>query len=160
MAKREIDVSALLDLVPFSPEEVVDAGCGNTALYVDAIRYRLRCLETASNAKRIWETACAEKDLQLRQQARAAGEKITEGYIDAKILLDKKIARLAEEHEQAEVYDEYSKLIVKVFEMRRDMLHTVSQMVCREYPAVKMAEQAADRMEVERRKLRKRFPEK
>lgn len=160
MGKREIDVSALLDLVPFSPEGVVDAACGNTALYVDAIRYRLRCLEQASSAKRTWETACAEKDLQLRQQARASGEKITEGYIDSKILLDKKIAHLAEEHERAEVYDEYSKLIVKVFEMRRDLLRDVTTMVSREYPMVKMAEQVADRMEIERAKLRKRFPNK
>jgi hypothetical protein len=157
---KEIDVSTLLDLVPFSPEGVVEAACGNTALYVDAIRYRLRCLEEASSAKREWETACAEKDLQLRQQARASGDKITEGYIDAKILLDKKIARLAEAHERAETHDEYSKLIVKVFEMRRDLLHDVTTMVSREYPMVKMAEQVADRMKIERRKLRQRFPEK
>jgi hypothetical protein len=160
MARKENDVSALLDLVPFSPEGVVDAACGNTALYVDAIQYRLRCLERASSAKRTWETACAEKDLRLRQQARTAGDKITEGQIDAKILLDKRIARLAEEHERAETHDEYSKLIVKVFEMRRDMLQTVGMMVSREYPIARMAEQAADRMRRERRKLRERFPER
>jgi len=158
MAKREVDVSALLDLVPFSPEGVVEAACGNTALYVDAIRHRLRCLERTSSAKRAWETACAEKDLQLRQRARASGDKITEGFIDATILLDKKITALAKEHELAEVHDEYSKLIVKVFEMRRDLLHDVTMMVCREYPMVKMAEAAADRMAAERAKLRKRFP--
>src|SRR5262252_9075737 len=150
---KEVDVTALLTLVAFSPEQVMDAACGNTVLYVDAIRFRLKCLEQASDAKRIWELACAEKDLKLRRIAKEKGDKITEGQIDAKILLDKNINKLAEMHHRAETYDEFSKLIVKVFEMRRDMLMTVSSMVNREYPIAKVAEQAATKMKRERRKL-------
>jgi hypothetical protein len=154
-----VDVLALLDLVPFGPDNVMDACCGNTVLYVEAIRYRLQCLERANDAKRAWEQANAELDLKLRKDARSNGEKTTEGEIDAKILRDKAVSQLAKAHHQANIYEEYSKLIVKVFEMRRDMLETVANLVNREYPISKVAEQTATRMQRERQKLRQRFPE-
>lgn len=155
---KDIDVLELLDLVPFTAETVMDAVVGNTALYVAAIRFRLQCLEKASDAKRAWEQARAEADLEIRQDARDTGEKITEGLIAAKLLVDDDVSKLAKEHQRAEVYDEYSKLIVRVFEMRRDMLQTTASLANREYPISKMAEQAAGAMSEERRKLHKRFP--
>jgi hypothetical protein len=165
--RKELDVEALLDLVPFSPEGVLEAACGNTTLYVDAIRFRLKCLEEASTTKQAWEQTYAEKELTLREtlaQREAAspskrGSGVREGYIKSLLQKDKVLVRLQEAYQHAEIYEEYSKLIVKVFEMRRDLLQTVGNMVSREYPNSRMAEQAAAQMKNERRKLRKRFPD-
>jgi len=164
--KKELDVEALLDLVPFSPEGVLEAACGNTTLYVDAVRFRLKCLEDASTAKQAWERTYSEKELLLREElerkrANAPGKSATirEGDIKGLLDTDKVLVRLLEAHRRAEVFEEYSKLIVKVFEMRRDLLQTVGNMVSREYSSGKMAEQASAQMKLERRKLRKRFPD-
>src|SRR5215472_490601 len=144
--KKELDVEALLDLVPFSPEGVMEAACGNTALYVDAIRFRMQCLETQSLAKQAYEQKYTEKELALREElerkrASAVGKPaaIREGYIKGLLDSDRVLIRLFEARAHADVQEEFSKLVVKVFEMRRDMLQTVGSMVSREYPNSKMA---------------------
>jgi hypothetical protein len=158
VTKKPKDVEELLDLVAFSPENAMEAASTNSVLYVDAIRYRLECLERAYDTKKDWERAAAERDLQIRQFARDHGEKYTETQIKNKILLNKNVAALADAYQRAEIMEEYSKLIVRVFEMRGEMLKTVASMVNRELPHAQAAQAAADRMKTERKKLRERFP--
>jgi hypothetical protein len=155
---KEIDVQDLLDTVPFQPENAMNAASTNTVLYTEAIRYRLQRLEKAFNAEKDWELAAAEADLKIRKDAKDNGDKITEAQIKNKILLDKRVAVLADARHRAEIFEEYSKLVVRVFEMRAEMLKTVASMVNRELPMAQTAAQASDRMKAERKKMRERFP--
>jgi hypothetical protein len=165
MARKKLSVEELLELVSFSPEGALEAACGNTTLYVDAIRFRLKCLEDASAAKQAYEQKHAEKELALREElerkrASAPGKAaaIREGYITNLLETDRVLMRLYELRQRADVQEEFSKMVVKVFEMRRDMLETVGGMVGRELAHSKLAEQAAAEMAEQRRKLKQRFP--
>jgi hypothetical protein len=156
---KPVDVLKLLEMVAFAPENAMEAATTNSVLYTEAIQYRLQRLERAYLAEKDWEQAAAEADLKLRKEARDADERITEAQIKNRILLDKRVAALADAHHRAEIYEEYSKLVVKVFEMRSEMLKAVISMVNRELPAAQAAAQAAEKMKAERRKLKEKFPD-
>ena len=151
-------VITLLSKIDFSPDNVVDAAAEQPVLFVRAIQYRLECLITKTNAKMAWETAQAEKELKIRKEYRDAGEKITEGNIDALTLLDPDVAAACKKFSDAETYEEYSKLVVEAFRMRRDCLRIVDDMTRDEMGLQKAAELGAEKLKQTRRKLHDKFP--
>jgi hypothetical protein len=54
--------------------------------------------------------------------------------------------------------DEYSKLVVEAFRMRRDSLRIVGDLVRDEISIVRAVEQSAEKVQETRRKLKERFP--
>ncbi len=153
-----INVTELLDKVDFEPENVVSAAATNSVLYVDAINYRLQCLTRKSEADMYAKRTYAEAELVVRAAAKAADEKITEGHIKALLATDEVVSAAEAERESAEQFDEYSKLVVKVFEMRRDCLQIVSKWTHEEMRLGNVTDAAREELAKTRDKLRTRFP--
>ena len=158
MPDKEINVTSLLAKIDFSPDNVVHAASVNSVLFVDAITYRLSCLEKKTAAKMAWEKGRAEKELTIRQKARETGEKITEGNIDAQLLVDKTVSGLAEKLSRTEVLDAYSQLVVEAFRMRRDCLRIVEGMTRDEYSMGRAADVAAEKTHEIRQRMKAKFP--
>jgi len=151
-------VLALLDKLAFSADDVIDASEKTPLLYREAIDLRYRTMEARSDAKRAWETLQAQRNLELRQEARANGDKITEDGVKAMLLLDPEIAPAAEVRDRTENADEYLKLVVKAFEMRRDCLEIVGFLVRGEMSVQKAVEANAGKIMATREKLRNKYP--
>ena len=158
MEHKPINVVALLGKVDFAPETIVETAAHQSVLFVEAIQYRLSQLELKSSAKMDWERERAECELRIRQQAKVNDEKITEGHIAAKLLLDKAVSDKAAKLARAEILDAYSKLVVEAFEMRRDCLQIIKGLVKDEYSMQAAMESGAEKMRETRKKLRDRFP--
>ncbi len=157
-AKRRT-VAELLGKIDFSPDNVIEAAAVNSVLFVDAIDYRRECLSKRNAAKMVMEQIQAGKDLNMRREARALGDKITERHIETSLLLDPDVADAMRLYDEAEELDEYSKLVVEAFRMRRDCLKIVGELMRGELSAQAAVEAGMEKMESSRRKLRERFPE-
>jgi hypothetical protein len=155
---KPINVSVLLEKIDFSPDNVVQAAAENSVLFVTAIDYRLQCLENKTAAKMAWEKIRAEKELKIREDARANGNKLTEGNIDALLLTNTIVEDFAKKLARTETLDIYSQLVVEAFRMRRDCLRIVENMVQSEYSMGRSIEAAAEKTKESRRRLKDRFP--
>jgi HD superfamily phosphodiesterase len=149
-----VDVLALLRKIDFTPDNVVEAAAINSVLYVDAITYRLKCLEEKSQATMNAKRVRAETELGIRKKAKANDEKITENYISALLTIDPGVEEATKLENKADIYDEYSKQICDVFRMRRDCLKIVGDLVKQELYV------NTERMELNevRKKLKDKFP--
>ena len=157
-AGRPISISLLLQSIDFSTDNVVEAAAKNPGLFVQAIEFRFQCLRKRNAAKMAWEKQMAQADLNIRKAARESGEKITERYIEEQVLLDSGVSFLAEQFSAADEMDEYSKLLVEAFRMRRDCLKIVGDLTRDELSLARAAEAGTERLEATRKKLREKFP--
>lgn len=160
VASNKIDVVGLLNQMDFSPDNVVDAAAVNPVLFVRAIKYRLQCLEEKVRLERSLKRLSAETELAIRSEAKSNDDKITENHIRAKLLLDEDVSEAIKLSEEAEVYDEYSKLVVEGFRMRRDCLKIVSDMTRDEMRVGRALDDASETISNNRKKLEERFPGK
>ncbi len=151
-------MAELLGKVDFEPENVVAAAATNSVLYVDAINYRLQCLTRKSEADMAAKRAYAEAEIVVRTTAKANDEKITEGHVKAILATDEVVTAAEKAREAADLFDEYSKLVVKVFEMRRDCLQIVSKWTHEEMRLGNITDAAREELSKTRDKLRERFP--
>jgi len=157
-AQPELEIQSLLTKIDFSPENVVSAAAENPILFVQAIQFRLSCLQKYNVAKMNWERTRADAELRLRQNARESGEKITEKNIEALLLQDEDVIASRIEFARADEMDEYSKLVVEAFRMRRDCLKIVGEMTRDELSLQKAIEIDSEKLAAVRQKLRERFP--
>ena len=153
-----VDVLGLLDKAGFEPENVVAAAAANTVLYVDAINYRLGCLTRKATAELASKRAWSEAELVVRESAKTNGEKITEGHVKAILTMDPVVSAAETELADAEAFDEWSKLVVKVFEMQKDCLQIVSKWTHEEMRVSGITDAAREQLASTRDKARQRFP--
>jgi len=151
-------ITSLLTKIGFSPDRVVDAAAENAVLFVEAIHFRLECLEASTNAKMEWEKSRAERSLEIRKDARDNGVKTTEDGIAALLLTDKRVSGLDLACAKADIQEEYSKLVVEAFRMRRDCLKIVGEMTRDEIGLQRSAEAGAEKAAELRRKMKEKFP--
>ncbi len=152
-------IGALLGQIDFSPENVVQAASVNSVLFIEAVQHRYESLSKRTAAKMLMEQITAGKDLNLRAEARATGDKTTENQIKATLTMDPEVAEATEKFNKAEELDEYMKLVVEAFRMRRDCLQIVAGLVRNEMSAQSAYEAGAEKLSATRKKLRDRFPE-
>lgn len=157
-SNSKIDVIKLLDMVGFSPENAVEAAAINPRLFVKAINYRLECLTEKSEAKLRTKRINAEVELDIRNEAKVNDEKITENHVKAKLTLDDKASKAEHDLERAEVFDEYSKLVVEAFRMQRDSLQVIKGLIGDEIRQGRALDDASETLSNTRQKLKDRFP--
>ncbi len=152
-----VNVKALLDRIDFSTDNVVAAAAENAPLFRIAIDYRIECLRLRTAAKMTWEVAKAEKELKLRHEARSNGDRITERHVDALLLVDPKIVVLHKEYSKADETDEYSKLIVEAFRMRRDCLRIIGDLTPDDLSIQRALEAGHEKLATIRKQLNDKF---
>lgn len=160
MKESKNEVAQLLKAIDFSAVNVVQAAAENPTLFVRAAEYRLTCLRARNAAKMEWEKAQAETDLAIRREARLTGDKITEALVSNQVTVNSTVAHYAVKFSEADELDEFSKLIIEAFRMRRDCLRIVGELTRDELSLARATEAGAEKLAVTRRKLKERFPGK
>ncbi len=156
--KKETNVESVLSKLEFAPEDCISAAARNPLLFRDAADFRVSCLRKRNAAKMAWESGSGARELKLRKEARAGGEKITNDEVTASLLTDPTVALLRKKFDDADEMDEYSKLVVEAVRMRRDALRVIGDLVREEVSVQRAMEAGAGKIEDARRRLRERFP--
>lgn len=148
----------LLQKIEFSSDNIVAAAADNSALFLKAVEYRIQAYRAKSAAKMALETMQAEKELKIRGQAREIGERITERNVEALLLIDKEVRNQMEAFNQADEEEEYSRLVVEAFRMRRDCLRIIGDLVRDEMSLQRAAEIGTQNLREVRKRAGTRFP--
>lgn len=152
------EVSHLLSNLDFTPEDVVMAAATTPRLFIRAGEYRIDRLRERNQAKMVMEQIEADRSLTLRKEAAAAGEKLTEKNLEAQVTLDVEVVQAQQRYFAADEHDEYAKLVVEAFRMRRDCLEIIGRITGTEISYQKALEANAGKLEDTRRQLRNKFP--
>ena len=154
MKPSENEVLSLLEKLDFSPEEVLVTASQQPGLFRDAIKYRMKCFRENMAAEMALKTIRATRALNLRDDAREAGDKMTEGNLAEMLLVDQKATAAQLRCNQTEEDEEYSKLVLEAFRMRRDCLEIVGGLMRTERSVESSTRQLAETRE----QLRRKYP--
>jgi len=95
-------------------------------LFVQASRYRVSKMRATYAAKATLDEYEADRGLSVRQRLEDRGEKRTEKDIKSRVIKDKEYKRLRREVHRAEAREEFSKLVLEAFRMRRDAIRIIA----------------------------------
>ena len=118
-AKKLISALGVLD------EDILAEAANMAILFSHAATYRVDAMRTRSRAEAALEECDAT--LSLRFRARQSGERKTEAYFKARIVLNPRHKRLQEEKEEAQHREELAKLILDAYRMRRDAIKIIAE---------------------------------
>src|SRR5205085_3834483 len=153
-----VNINTLLAKIDFSADNVINAASQQPVLFLQAIEFRIKCLRDANIAKMVWERERAAEELLIRKDALQSGMRVTEGNIDAQLLVNQTISDLGAAHSRAAEMDEYSKLIVEAFRMPRDCLRIIGDLTRDDLSLQRASEESTEKMRETRRKLKEKFP--
>jgi hypothetical protein len=151
-------IEKLLSSLDFTAESLVNSAIEQARLFEQSATYRVAKMRERSAAKMRLEQISAERELSIRSAAAAVGDKPTEGHIKAKLVLDPKVSLAQEEFNEADAYEEHSKLLVEAFRHRRDMIKSVGDLTRTEQSMEHIVEENQRKLQQTREKLRKKFP--
>jgi len=151
-------IQELLDKIDFSSDNVVGASAETPRLFIKAGEYRIQCLRERNRAKMEHERIQADRGLVLRDEAIRNGDKMTEGKLEALLLMDKRVSTTLEDLNTADENDEFAKLLVEAFRMRRDVLEIIGRISGAEMAYQKAIEMETNRLVETRQKLKDKYP--
>jgi hypothetical protein len=125
----DIDIEELLEKLDFVDEDVVNAAKAQPTLFLTASRFRIQCMRLSTKAASKLETMRAEKSLAIRRKALSTAEKLTEGGISDKLRADEEVVKAQSACDKAKELEEFSKLVLDAYRMRRDALRIVSDLI-------------------------------
>jgi hypothetical protein len=149
-------VDLLLQKLAFLPEAIVEAAAEQSRLFMDAVDYRMSAMDHRIQAEAALAELEASKSLSIRSSG--AEERITEGKIKAMLTADPKMQKFTQAFNQAERNEEYAKLLVDAYRMRRDCLRIVGELAAREMALGAIAEEGANKVTALRGKLKQKYP--
>lgn len=150
-------LQSLLDSLDLTPETVLKAAGEQPVLFMEAARYRVGCMEKRIRTKAVLETGRAECALRIRRQAEQDGERTTEGKIGNQIDVDFATNTLRAHYETAEVEDEFSKLLLEAFRVRRDCIRVISDLTGAERAIESLRTKETVELDKAKQKVREKF---
>lgn len=126
---KPVDVEALLKKLSFVEEEVSTAAREQPTLFMQAARLRVQKLHERERAEARLKLLKSQKAQKIRNKIAALGDRATEGRVGELLAGDKEIRLSEKALHDAEEEEEYAKLLVEGFRMRRDSLKVIVEMV-------------------------------
>lgn len=126
--KRSL-LDELLERLAFVPEDIVEAAAAQPVLYRKAIGYRILKMRDRMAAKAALDVLVARLSLRLRRKARQTGDRVTERNLEALLAFRTDMQTARRVLDGAEEAEEYGKLLLEAYRMRRDCLRIVSGML-------------------------------
>lgn len=153
-----VDPTFLVEKLKFTDEGVVEAALEGASLFEAAARYRVGKMRSKASAEMNLDRIKADTELAIRKEAAAEGEKITEGNIKAKLAVDDDVAEAQRRYNEAEADEEYSRLLVEAYRIRRDSLKAIVELTGAERAMGKIVESNQASLEETRKKLANKYP--
>lgn len=139
----EVLLEDLLERIAFQMQDVVRTAEQQPKLFLAAADFRVKAMQKRAELEVRLKKTEAEVSLDIREAARQSGEKTTEAGIQAQITMDEEVGLLQSELQEAEAYEEYMRLLLESYRMRRDCLKIVHEQSLIERGAAKLPDGAA-----------------
>jgi hypothetical protein len=131
--KEPVKFKRLLGDLDFPEEELARAAREQPSLFLEASRYRVRCMRRRIRAKAALESVYSEVALRYREKKQA--DKLTEKAIANKVIAHPNVITAQKELDSAEVAEEYSKLLVEAYRQRKDACKILADILGQEMHA-------------------------
>ena len=155
-----VDVEELISTLDFTDEDVLSAAKAQPLLYVHAVRFRIQQMRKRTKAESALSVLRSVKALALRQKGAAAGDRVTEGSIKERLDCDKEVLKASKQFNDAEQWEEYSKLLLEAFRMRRDALKVVADLIGAEVYVQRRVDDSPSELQKAKRRLQDKYPGK
>ena len=155
-----VDVSALIDKLDFSEENIIAANREQATLFLEASRYRVKKMRGRIQAESRLDAEKAKASLFFRVK-KAAKSGITEGYIKDKVMMDKGVQEARMKYDKSQVHEEWAKLFLEAYRQRGHAIKTLAELLGAEANA--QARLARKELEVAgfenlKEQVRKKYP--
>ncbi len=152
------NLDRLLGKLAFQPEDILMAAAEQPELFRKAVDYRISRFGDRIGAKARLEEGWASRSLKIRKDYRNEGDKLTEANLGDLLRADPAMQVLQAEMDKAEIADEYAKLLLEAYRMRRDSLRVVADMASSGIMKLDLSEAAMARLKDAKAKLRAKYP--
>ncbi len=126
---NRISLDELLRQLDFSESLVVKAAIEQGVLFAKASVYRVRLMRRRSSTKALLKSTEISVRQRLRKEAEGRKEKIPVAALADLVALDSDVARLSTKLDALESEEEWAKLLLVAYQMRKDALRIVSDMI-------------------------------
>lgn len=152
------DIQRLLDGLSFTVEGAVEAALEAAMLFEKAASYRVEKMRLRAAAEMALEQIRAELELLYRKEAAEEGDKITEKNVNAKLAIDPKVQTAQVWLDNHLADEEYAKLLLEAYRMRRDSMKAVVDLTGAERSLQALAEKSTEKLEQTLQILKQKYP--
>jgi hypothetical protein len=161
-----VDLKALIEHLDFSEENIIQANREQAQLFLEASRYRVKRMRARIQFESALDVEKSEASIFLRLKKRnekdvKKGANLTEPYMKAKIEVDPAVQEARSKFDNAQVYEEWAKLLLEAYRQRGRTIQTLAELLGAEANA--QAKLARKELELEgldnlKKAVRKRYP--
>ncbi len=156
--KKKKTLPELLDKLDFSVDTVAAAAMEQPRLFENAADYRVGRMERRILEESKLDVTRSSAAIKLRDEARKSGDKLTEAMVTELLNVDANVQESNNALGEAEAKEEYAKLLLEAYRMRRDSLRIVSDLLNAQMSASQAFESVSRNMDKMRSKLRDKYP--
>ncbi len=129
LKRHSVSLDALLEGLDFSDSLVIAAAIEQGKLYAKASTYRIKLWRRRASIKTLLKSTEIVTRQRLRKEALKKGEKLTIPALADMVHEDSEVKRLSKKLDNLESQEEWAKLLLGAYQMRKDSLRIVSDMV-------------------------------
>jgi hypothetical protein len=154
--EEPVDLQELIGGIDFEDEEILNASKAQGNLFLQASRLYIQKMRLRTSREAKLKEVTSIHSLRIRNRLQESGARVTEGHVTAKLEQLPRIKRAKERLERAKLHEEFCKLLLEAFRMRRDVLKIVGNLIGAE---VYIAREATGHASLEKvkKKLEKRY---
>jgi hypothetical protein len=150
----------LIEGLSLDADTVLEDASKLPTLFLKAADYRVQKMRQAVQAEMKLDTIRAEAEIEIRNSAVEAGEKITEGHIKSHLILNPDVVQATEKSNEAEAQQEYGKLMLEAYRVKRDCLRAVSDLTAAERAMERITGMNTGSLKEAREKVKAKYPGK
>lgn len=153
-----VNLRYILDSLDFSDEDIVEAAKKQPKLFLEATRFRVRKMRERIGAESKLKALQAAKGSKYRKTLASPGTRVTEGQISERVTANAEVKRALEAYQDTQEAEEFAKLLLEAFRMRRDALKIVAELIGAEIYISKLGFGQTTEMEKTRKRLENKYP--
>jgi hypothetical protein len=119
-------VDELIERLSILDENILKEAAEQPVLFLEAARYRVVVMRKRSEAVARKEYASSKLSLLIRAKVKATGDRITEDTVKSKVFRNKQYRVIHERAERTYEEEEFSKLLLEAYRMRRDAIRIIA----------------------------------
>lgn len=153
-----VELSILLRKLKVDDDTLLEASFEQSKLFEEVARFRKKSLLTFLQVSSDLDVAQADAAQSIRRSYEGAGGKLTEPSIREKVRKKSRVKRLIKLKNEAEAANEYSKLLVIAFQMRKECIRVAADLLGDSASMAALPGAMERKLDTLRGSLQKRYP--
>ena len=160
LIERAVDLSELIEVLDIADGDVLEAARKQPKLFLAAVNYRIQQMRKSNQQKSALEVYRSQLATKFRAARKEAGDRVTEGQVQERLLRDKQYLAMQREVDVAEEREEWAKLLLDAYRMRRDALKIMADQMGAELYLARHSEESTKALKNAKKNLEAKYPGK